>query len=169
MYKQFLLNSIIKEMKLVRRLSTKIPADKLNFRPKENVRSSLELLQYLSTCGTGTIRYWYRTDDSDFKTFYSSLNIHAKTIVTTDDFINEMDKQIELIQILFNNITEEDLLNKEIDYPWGATAKLGEGIIETNIKWLTAYKLQLFLNIKLSSDEKLTTPDLWRKVELTEV
>ncbi|MGZ4048592.1 MAG: hypothetical protein ACXVPU_15580 [Bacteroidia bacterium] len=165
MYKQILLNSIIKEMKIIRRLSTKIPADKLDFRKKEGMRSTLELLQYLSSCGTGTILYWYRTDGSDFKTFYAALNEKAKT-VTLDNFATIMDSQIELITKLFDKITEEDLVTKEIDFPGGDKGILAQGIIETNIKWLTAYKMQLFLALKLTVEENLVTGDLWRKTEI---
>ena len=165
MYKQFLLNSIIKEMKIIRRLSTKIPADKFDFRPKEGIRSTSELLQYLSSCGTGMLQFWYRKDNSDFKTFFAALAAKHTTI-TQENFIAEMDSQIALVTNLFNNITEEDLFNKEVEYPWGEKALLGEAIIETSIKWLTGYKMQLFLKLKLSSEEKLATPDLWRKTEL---
>jgi hypothetical protein len=165
MYKQFLLNSIIKEMKIIRRLSTKIPADKHDFRKKEGMRSILELLQYLSSCGTGMILFWYRTDNSDFKTFYGTLSEKSKTI-TPENFAAAMDAQIELVKTLFDNITEEDLLTKEVDFPSGEKGKLAEGIIETNIKWLTAYKMQLFLALKLTSEEKLATGDLWRKTEI---
>jgi hypothetical protein len=165
MYKEILINSILKEMKIVRRLATKITADKLTFRKKEGMRSTLELLQYLSSCGTGTISYWYRTDGSDFKTFYTALREKSQT-VTLENFGATMDAQIELLQQLFANITEHDLLHKEIDFPWGDKAMLAEGILETNIKWLTAYKMQLFLALKLSTDEKIGTPDLWRKTEI---
>jgi len=165
MYKQFLLNSIIKEMKIIRRLSTKIPADKIDFRPKENIRSTSELLQYLSSCGTGMLRFWYRKDNSDLKTFFEPIIAHRQT-VTQENFVAEMDSQIELVTRLFDQITDQDLLTKEVDYPWGEKALLGEAIIETSIKWLTAYKMQLFLKLKLSSEEKLATPDLWRKTEL---
>lgn len=58
------------------------------------------------------------------------------------------------------------LLNKEVDYPWGDKAKFGVAIMETAVKWLIGYKMQLFLIMKLSSDQILTTPDLWRKTEL---
>lgn len=165
MFKQFLLNSIIKEMKIVKRLSTKIPADQIDFRPKEGIRSTLELLQYISYSATGMLQYWYRKDDSDFRTFYAGLTAHSKTI-TPENFIAEMDRQMELVTKLFENITEEDLLTKEVDYPWGEKAPLGQAILETCIKWITGYKMQLFLKLKLSTDEKLTTPDLWRKTEM---
>jgi hypothetical protein len=168
MQKQVLLNSIVKEMKIVRRLSTKIPAEQSDFRPKENVRSTSELLQYLSNCGTGMIKYWYRKNDTDFRTFYTALNETGKTI-TVDNFAAAMDAQIELVNKLFEEITEDDLVNKIVDYPWGEKAPLGEAILETCIKWMTGYKMQLFLKLKLSTDEKLTTPDLWRKTELESI
>ena len=165
MLKQILLKSILKEMKIVRRLSTKIPVDQINFRPKEDIRSTLELLQYISFSATGMLQYWYRKDNSEFRPFYSVLTAHSKTI-THENFIAEMDAQIELVTRIFDEITEEDLLNKIVDYPWGEKAPLGEAILETCIKWITGYKMQLFLKLKLSSDEKLTTPDLWRKTEM---
>lgn len=165
MNKQVLLNSIVKEMKIIRRLATKIPADKTDFRPKEGVRSTQELLQYLSSCGTGMLMFWYRKDNSDLKTFYADLHANSKSI-TLENFATAMDSQIELVTNLFNEITEDDLLNKEVEYPWGEKVKLGEAILETSIKWLTGYKMQLFLKLKMTSEEKLTTPDLWRKTEL---
>jgi hypothetical protein len=167
MNKESLQNSITRELKIVRRLLTKIPTDQMNFRPKENVRSTLELLQYLCSCGTSMIRFWYRTDGSDMKTFFTETGARLKTL-SGDQIGAELEKQIKLLVQLFDKISEEDLLTKEVDYPWGTKAPLGEAIIETCVKWTTAYKLQLFMNMKLSTDEKLTTPDLWRKTELEE-
>jgi hypothetical protein len=83
-----------------------------------------------------------------------------------EQFLTVMDEQISTIKDLFNQISEEDLFYKEITYPWGGKASLGEGIIATSIKWLSAYKLQLFLFIKLSGDQKLTTADAWVLTEL---
>lgn len=169
MFKQFLLNSIIHEMKVIRRLATKIQDNQGDYRPKENIRSINELLQYLSVCGTNTIGYWYRPDTSvDFRTYVSVAAADAKNI-TPQNFVGAMDKQIELVTKQFDKITEEELLNKEVDYPWGEKAKLGEAIINTSIKWLTGYKVQLFLKLKMSSDQELKTPDLWRMTELEKV
>lgn len=165
MNKQILKNSIIKEMKIIRRLATKIPADKHDYRPTESVRSITELLQYLSTCGTGMLGFWHKKDDRDLKAFFAELNAGAKN-VTPANFGAVMESQIELVNKLFDQITEDDLLNKEVTYPWGEKAMLGEAIIETSIKWLTGYKMQLFMKLKQTSDEKLTTPDLWRRTEL---
>ena len=167
MTKQILLDSIVKEMKIIRRLSTKLPAEAIDFRPKEGVRSTLELLQYLSLCGTSMLRFWYNDDGSDFRTFYQTMNEETKT-VTAENFVSRMDSQINFVEKLFDKISEEDLFKKEVTMPAGEKLFLGEAIIASSIKWLTAYKAQLFLYIKLNSDEKLTTPDLWRKVDMME-
>jgi len=166
MFKSFLENSITHDLKVIRRLITKIPADSLDFRPKEGIRSTLELLQYLSYSGTGNLKYWYRTDESDFRTFFTVLVENAKKLNTLDDFAKAFDEQIAQVPALFAAISDEDLTNKIVDYPWGATAPLAEAIINSSLKYLTAYKTQLFLNLKLTSEEKLTTPDLWRKTEI---
>ena len=163
MLKETLQNSIIKELKLIKRLSTKVPVGKEDFRPKENVRSIIELLQYLSNCGTGMIQFWYG-NETEPRPFLKKLREEAPK-VTLENAPDIFEGQIELINELFANITEHDLANKQVMYPWGATDPLGVALIETSIKWLTAYKMQLFLYLKQISDESLTTPDLWRKTE----
>ncbi len=153
-------------MKIIRRLATMVPPDKLEFKMKDGTRTIGELLHYLSYIGTGTISYWYRTDGTDFRTFFTQL----KTITPAynrDEFGSIMDEQINLVNTLFAKITDDDLHAKIVDYPWGATAPLGEAIIETNIKWLTGYKLQLFTLIKQVSDQKMGTPDAWRHTEVS--
>lgn len=166
MYKQHLLNNIEKEIKICCRLYTKIPPDQMNFRPKEGVRSILELLQYLSIIGSTMLGYWLKKDDTDFNTFFST-KIATSAAILPEQFLSAMDEQVATIKDLFNQISEEDLLNKEIAYPWGGQEPLGQAIIATSIKWLAAYKLQLFLFIKLCDDQKLGTADAWVLTELT--
>jgi hypothetical protein len=166
MFKDYILNSIVKEMKICRRLATKIPADKMNFRSSEDTRSVGELLYYLSYIGTGIIRFWYRADESDMKTFFTALRAETPAIATPQEFVVAMDKQIKLITELFDKISDEDLHNKQITYPWGETATVGQALLETTLKWMTAYKLQLFSLIKQATGEKLGTPDAWRLTEL---
>ena len=160
MYKQHLLNNIEKEINICRRLYTRIPSDQMNFRPKEGVRSTLEILQYLCTIGNAMPSYWLKKDDTDFNTFFGTIAMAAKEI-QYERFLSHMDEQMATIKDLFDQISEEDLFNKEVTYPWGGTVPLGEGIISTSIKFLAAYKLQLFSYIKLSTDQKLGTADAW--------
>ena len=166
MYKQHLLNNIEKEINICRRLYTRIPPDQMHFRPKEGVRSTLELLQYLGIIGSTMLSYWLKKDDTDFTTFFGAKTTAAKAM-PHEQFLIVMDKQMATIKDLFNQISEEDLFHKEITYPWGGKAPMGEAIVATSIKWLSAYKLQLFLFIKLSDDQKLTTADAWVLTELS--
>ncbi len=165
MYKQHLINSIEKEINICRRLYTKILPDQMDFRPKEGIRSTLELLQYLSVIIEAMPKYWLEKHDMDFSIFYTST-MNASKEIPHEEFMNAMEKQMDRIKTLFNQINEEDLLQREIEYPWGGKAALGEAIIATSIKWATAYKLQLFLFIKLSQDTSLSTGDAWMLTEI---
>lgn len=166
MYKEFLLNSIVKDLKICRRLYTRIPANKMDYRPKEGVRSTIELLRYLSWCGTGMIKYWYHGDGRDFKTFIGEIVSATKTM-EPEQFIAAMDEQIETVKALFAEIKDEDLYTKQVNYPSGGnTGPLGEVLLETSVKWLAAYKMQLFLYLKYSTDQPLVTADAWAKTEM---
>ena len=83
-----------------------------------------------------------------------------------EQFLAVMNDQIELTNKLFDQIDENDLLNKEVIYPWGGKAPFGEAIIDTSVKFLSGYKLQLFLLIRMCTDQKIGTPDAWFITEL---
>lgn len=166
MYKQHLLNNIEKELNIIRRLYTKLPTDQMNYSPGEGVRTTLELLQYLSIAGTIMPDYWLKEAGTDFGAFYGTKVAASKTM-PHEQFLRMMDEQVIIARKLFEEVSEENLLHKEVTYPWnGVKAPLGEAIIATSVKWLAAYKLQLFLYIKLCSDKQLATADAWVLTEL---
>lgn len=165
MYKQHLLDNLEKEMKICRRLYTKIPAGQLDFRPAEGVRSITELLQYLTIIGITMPVYWLQNKDTDFESFFASKVIASQKL-QPENFLAAMDEQIGTLHQLFDQIDEQDLYKKEVKYPWNGTAPLGAAITDTSIKWLSAYKLQLFYLIKLSGNHQLATADAWMRTEL---
>ena len=160
MYHQQLLENIEQEIKICKRLYTKIPPDKIDYRPKEGVRSILELLQYLSFIGAALPTFWLKKDGTDFHLFFEGEKEAVKDMPPSH-FLSAMDRQTEKVRKLFDHITDEELLHKRVAYPWGGTAPLGQAIIEASIKLMAAYKLQLFLFIKLSTEQNLTTADAW--------
>ena len=166
MYKQHLLNAIVKEFKICKRLYTKIPHDKMDFKMKEEIRSIHELLQYLCIIGTAMPNYWLNEKETDFNTFFGTITAASKQI-HHEQFLSVMDDQIEITNKLFDHISEDDLLNKEVTYPWGGKGVLGEAIISTSVKFLAGYKLQLFLHIKLCTDQNLGTADAWMLTDLS--
>ena len=133
MYKQHMLNNIEKEINICRRLYTKLSPDKMSYTPGEGVRTTLELLQYLSIAGTMMPGYWLQETDTDFGTYYGA-KVAASKAMPHEQFLTVMDEQIISIKNLFDGISEDDLLNKEVAYPWnGVKAPLGEAIIATSI------------------------------------
>jgi hypothetical protein len=165
MYKQHLLNNIVDEMKICRRLYTKIPPDKMDFRPKAGMRSIHELLQYIGLVGTALPNYWLNESETDFYASFAIAEAASKK-VPHEQFLSVMSDQIEAIQTLFDQISEDDLMNKEVKYPWGGKAPFGEAIVATSVKFLTGYKLQLFLLIRMCTNQNLKTPDAWFITEL---
>jgi hypothetical protein len=165
MYKAHLLNTIVDEMKICRRLYTKIPHDKMDFRPKADMRSIHELLQYICIVGTALPIYWLNESDGDF---FAAFNIRAAASkqIPHEEFLSKMNEQIELLHMLFGQIDEGELMSKEVVYPWGGKAPLGEALIASSVKFLTGYKLQLFLYIRMCTDLKLGTNDAWFITEL---
>ncbi len=165
MYKQHLLNNIEKEINICKRLYTKIPRGQMDFRPKEGLRSIVELLRYLSIVGSAMPVYWLK-ETTDFNTFFGTID-KASKMMAYEGFPAAMDEQMITITDLFNEISEDDLMNREVTYPWGGKAAMGEAIIASSIKFLTGYKLQLFSLIKLCDDQKLTTSDAWFLTDLS--
>lgn len=147
MYKQHLLNNIEREINICRRLYTKIPPGQMDFRPKEGIRSIGELLRYLTIVGVIMPAFWLKNDNTDFDTFFDKINKKSKAM-PYEQFPTAMEEQKATLRDLFDQINEEDLIHREVVYPWGGQAPLGEAITATTIKFLTGYKLQLFLFIK---------------------
>jgi hypothetical protein len=165
MYKQHLQNAIIDEMKICRRLYTKIPEGKMDFRPKGDMRSIHELLQYLCIVGTALPNYWLNESESDFFAEFAKKVAVVKQM-PHEKFLSAMNDQIDLTHKLFAQINEDDLLNKEVSYPWGGKAPFGEAIISSSVKFIAGYKLQLFLLTRMCTDQKLETPDAWFITEM---
>ena len=165
MYKKDLQKCIEKEILICKRLFTKIPKDQFDFKPKEDMRTMFELLQYLSTCGYSMFRFWVEGKDITMKDYFATIRANAQAMQPAD-FPARMDEQLAIINEIFNNLTEEDLLTKDATLPWGETMKLGQAVMESSLKWLSSYKYQLFMYIKLISDQKLVTSDAWVITEI---
>lgn len=165
MNKHYIQNSIIKEMSIIKRLSTKLPIDMINYQPHQNVRTAIDLLQYLSICGTSMLGFWLDEHQLDFKGYFDAVRLKASS-TTKENFVSKMDEEITLVEKYFSSITDEELKSKMVTLPGGNQEALGVAILESSVKWLTAYKMQLFLYVKMSTGAELKTPDLWRLTEI---
>jgi hypothetical protein len=158
-HKENLLNVIEKEIGVIKTLSSKITKEILSYAPMEGMRTTEEVMQYLTWCGSSTITFFLLDDPSKAKENYEGFMENAKT-VTYENFKERMDAELAIIKDCFENISDEDLLTKEVLLPWKEPMILGQAIMETTVKWLTGYKMQLYLYMK-QNGIKLDTGDCW--------
>jgi hypothetical protein len=158
-YKEQILNSLTQEIRICQRLYTLLPPGILDYKPQEGMRTALELLQYLTFCGSYSIEA-HVTDDPEQRKINIDKNYDYAETMQPEDFLKRMDEQIERINSYLKDVTDEELLTKEVELPWRVKKTMGEAILEVSLKWLTGYKMQLFLYAKMNG-AKLDTGDCW--------
>ena len=160
-YKESLINCMEQEINVAKTLYTKLPKDSLDFSPGEKMRTTLEVLRYLTWCASSTVNFYMiqETDPEKANSNYADYYNRAKDM-KPGEFPQKMDEQFAEIKTLLAPLSDEDLLNKKVTLPWNIEKPLGEALMETALKWLTAYKMQLFLYAKMGNPE-LNTIDCW--------
>lgn len=150
------IDAAIRDINICKFLATKIPADKHDWRPTPGQRSVTELLQYLSRCGIGAALALMVGD-------WSAADPHKADAakVTVETFGAAMDRQADQIRELITGISQADWDNKQLELPWKETVSVPRMLIEVQIKFLTAYRMQLFLYLKQMGVEGLGTVQVW--------
>ncbi len=159
-HKQQILDAVEKEISICKRLYTKLPEGGLNYRPQEGMRSTFELLQTLTAWGSSAAEASICKDPQERKNIYKKYFGNMGEI-KPEDFLRLMDKQLETIKTLLKDVSDDDLLAKDVTNLLGEEMKLGQAILETTLKWLTGYKMQLFLYAKMAGAKELDTGDCW--------
>lgn len=155
--KKQVLDSFIQEANICKHLYGKLTAPMFDFRAAPNTRSTLELLQYLTICAVGPAKSLVHGNWEISKGYREEA---AK--MPAADFLKRMDQQIEEMKTLFGELLEADLINRDVTYPWGGGEKLGMALVNTSLKFITAYRMQLFLQAKMAGLSDLNTSNCWR-------
>jgi hypothetical protein len=158
MYKQHLLQNLQREIFLLKQLAPMIEERDLDFRPVEKMRSTLELMQYLSGIGSTMLRWFIKNDLTPEE--WVKIREHRKT-VTRENFKERLDQQMEEIIMYMNMISEEDLNKMEIELPWKEKMILGTAIINCPVKWLATYRMQIFMYLKMNGRHEISTKEAW--------
>jgi len=142
-----------KEMEIIKHLYTKVDANKLDYRPTEKQRSTLELLQYLGHFAKmSTTAYIAGSQD-----VYMELLKNVE-LVTYENFLAKMDEQIKFVKEAIGALSEDDM--KRESTIWGNTSTLAMQLLGV-LKNAVAYKMQLFLYIKASGNSSIGTSNVW--------
>lgn len=158
--KQQLAASMARECDISRHLFAKLRPEALSYRPSPGQRTTMELLGYLAVCGIAGIRCMAERDWKLFGEFKTrTQNMSA------DAFPALMDRQKAEIEAFFNSVSEEVLDTQDAPLPGGGTQPLGVAILNGPFKWLTAYKMQLFLYAKATGATEIGTANVWAGID----
>ena len=162
--KELLLNSIIHECNVCKHLFTKIPADKFEYRPQENMRSTIELLRYLTFAPYefGLAMVNNAIDNKNWES-YKEAEEQSENM-KAEEFPQAMDRQIEKFKNLFEQITVDDFANKKVTSVWEPNNILGAVLMDTALKVVTVYRMQLFLYVKLCG-ANVNTANCWSGID----
>jgi hypothetical protein len=152
--------SMLHECDIIEHLYRKLPYDALDYRPSASQRSTLELLRYVAMCGSGGIR---SLSEGNWRIF----NEYAKALesMSGDTFPEALNRQRDEIREFFAGINEEELLTRQARLPTGVVQNLGLALINGPLKWLSAYKLQLFLYAKATGARDIGTSNAWAGID----
>jgi hypothetical protein len=153
--KEQIWDSIASDLRILKHLATKIPAGKENYKPTPKQRTTLELLQYLSVSGIGSMRAILEETPKVFGEY-----TERSKQTTVENFAQMLEKQEAEMKECFAKFTDEEL-NKKIDL-WGAGEETKSNLfLNMVVKTIPAYKMQLFLYIKASGNESINTSNVW--------
>ena len=156
-----LLNSLETETNVVKHLWSKIPADKADWAPAPKMRTTIELLHYLTYNAIGTTKVLI-ANSWDLMGAYRE----QAAALTWDEIPAALDKQLAGVKAALADVTEDKLLYDERTMPWGTTAKLGQFMVDMPLKFMTAYRMQLFTYAKTMGLSDLNTGNCWLGVDM---
>jgi hypothetical protein len=147
------IQSIELEVKIIKHLYSKVGKADLNYKPSEKQRTLQELLNYIPT----TVAVTPFMISGDWKNAGESFKKIGED--AHHDFLGTLDREIGAFLQLVKSFSVEDF-SKEVALPTGAKVPLALALIHFNLKFLTAYRMQLFLYLKVSQPE-LATLNCW--------
>ena len=160
--KDQLLAAMTYECDVAIHLHSKLTPKAAEYRPSPDQRSTLELLRYLSICGIAGTTSMVKGDWKLFAAFRE-----RSAAMPIGEFPAAMRKQKEELIALFGSLTEEQFTKQEAPLPGGTmTQPLGVAILNAPLKWLAAYKLELFVYAKASGAHDIGTTNAWRGMDM---
>ena len=158
--KQNLIDSVTNEFRIIKHLAEKIPVGTEGYKPTEGQRSTLELLQYLSMI---VVNGTYVVSEGTTEAYKTAPLTGTDT--TLANFAEKMDTQLAMWTEMVNSFDEEKINTVINVYGMGENTR-GVYLVENILKWLAAYKTQLFLYLKGSGVSNIGTSNLWGGMDM---
>lgn len=154
--KDHLSAALTNECDICNHLFTKLDRRAYDYRPSPTQRSATELLRYLSIIGIAGVRILDSGDWSQFQGFVEESNK-----MRPEEFPVAMARQKQEMEQWFASVDEKTLASKPATMPTRVVLPLAAAIIHGPVKWLSAYKLQLFLYAKATGAGDIGTFNAW--------
>lgn len=153
--------SLHHEVRILLHLISKVEPGVVNYRPTEKQRSTLELLRYLSFMGPEIIRSVHAGAFDEES--WGKAQAHA-------DSLNFEGVQAEIAQLpakyeaLLAGFSDEEY-RAPIEM-FGPPESKGSKIVNTVLSGYAAYRMQLFLYLKINGRTELNTANLWSGIDM---
>ena len=152
--KQEFIDSISFELNVIRHLGSKVKPEHFEFRPTPKQRSTHELMVFMT--------YIFGAAIDNIKAGNTeSTEIWKKETppVTLENFNDLIQKEEDHIKKIISGMSESDL-NESVTL-YGRERTRASHLLNGPFKWAAAYKLQLFMYLKMTGQEHLNTMNLW--------
>ena len=159
--KNDILDSLLRECEISKHLATKIPGGDVTFRPCASQRSMLELMRYQSFCGLGGT---YAMFDGNWDR-YRALAESSHTMEASG-FGAAIDVQADGLRKFYSELTDEAFAKQSAKTPMGEELPLGRALLELPVKWMTAYRMQMYLYCKQAGNDEIWTADCWAGIDM---
>lgn len=150
------LDLLATDFTIIRYLAAKLKESDLDYKPTPKQRTTLELLQYMSYAFDTTAVAIVTGDAS----VWGSRSEAAKSLVLAD-FDTTMAAQELNLHTWFKQLSAEQLA-EEVDM-FGVKSRAMHFM--NMLKWVTSYKMQLFLYMKSIGYHHLNTMNVWAGID----
>lgn len=157
-----LIASFQQETRILLHLIGKVDPSKLDYRPTPKQRSTLELIRYLSMMGPELIRYGL-SDSADFSAWTAAEQVAEKR--TLAEAAAEIGKHPGFYQSMLGGVSDARYRSEFTDFEGKKTTR-GAFLVNLGLCSCAAYRTQLFLYLKASGQEGLSSANLWSGMDL---
>ena len=158
--KEELISSLQNEVRILLHLAGKIDRSKLDYKPTEKQRTTLELLQYLNVMGPQLLPA-VKTGNFDPEAWGKA--VEATKALDFDALLASIGKQSDLYAKELGSWSEADFRG-EIEM-FGDKTSRGSKLVAYVLSGHAAYRTQLFLYLKACGREELSTMNLWGGID----
>ena len=156
-----LIAALQKEVRILLHLAGKVDRTMLDYRPTPKQRSTVELLRYLTMMGPILVQYVIseKPDTAAWKDAAQAADARD-----FDQCLAAIAAHTDLYQQLLGDVPDA-VFRAEVPSASGDKTSRGAMIVDLVLGGCAAYRTQLFLYLKTSGHEELTSANLWRGVD----